>query len=91
MCGIAAVYAPGLDVARLVYFGLYALQHRGQESAGISVGDGERLSVHREMGLIGGIFDESILGGTIVRIGSTVYDGSVRGRLERLREELTAG
>ena len=41
-CGIAAVYAPGLDVARLVYFGLYALQHRGQESAGIAVGDGTR-------------------------------------------------
>ena len=62
MCGIAAVYAPGLDVARLVYFGLYALQHRGQESAGIAVGDGERLASHREMGLLTGVFNEEILG-----------------------------
>jgi amidophosphoribosyltransferase len=62
MCGIAAVYAPGLDVARLVYFGLYALQHRGQESAGIAVGNGETLSSHREMGLLAGVFNEEILG-----------------------------
>jgi amidophosphoribosyltransferase len=62
MCGIAAVYAPGLDVARLVYFGLYALQHRGQESAGIAVGDGTTLSSHREMGLLTGVFTEEILG-----------------------------
>src|SRR5580658_4098822 len=61
MCGIAAVYAPGLDVARLVYFGLYALQHRGQESAGIAVGDGTRLASHREMGLLTGVFNEEIL------------------------------
>jgi amidophosphoribosyltransferase len=62
MCGIAAVYAPGLDVARLVYFGLYALQHRGQESAGIAVGDGTTLASHREMGLLTGVFTEEILG-----------------------------
>src|SRR5471032_1090548 len=62
MCGIAAVYGPGLDVARLVYFGLYALQHRGQESAGIAVGDGTQLSSHREMGLLTGVFNEEILG-----------------------------
>jgi amidophosphoribosyltransferase len=61
MCGIAAVYGPGLDVARLVYFGLYALQHRGQESAGIAVGDGAGLSSHREMGLLTGVFNEEIL------------------------------
>jgi amidophosphoribosyltransferase len=62
MCGIAAVYAPGLDVARLIYFGLYALQHRGQESAGIAVGDGTSLASHREMGLLTGVFNEEILG-----------------------------
>jgi amidophosphoribosyltransferase len=62
MCGIAAVYAPGLDVARLIYFGLYALQHRGQESAGIAVGNGTTLSSHREMGLLAGVFNEDILG-----------------------------
>src|SRR5665213_636660 len=75
MCGIAAVYAPGLDVARLVYFGLYALQHRGQESAGIAVGDGTQLSSHREMGLLTGVFNEEILGrlNGYVGMGHTRY------------------
>jgi amidophosphoribosyltransferase len=75
MCGIAAVYAPGLDVARLVYFGLYALQHRGQESAGIAVGDGSTMASHREMGLLTGVFNEEILGrlGGYAGIGHTRY------------------
>jgi amidophosphoribosyltransferase len=75
MCGIAAIYAPGLDVARLVYFGLYALQHRGQESAGIAVGNGRSIVSHREMGLITGVFNEDILGGMQgnVAIGHTRY------------------
>jgi amidophosphoribosyltransferase len=60
-CGITGVYAPGEDVARLVYFALYALQHRGQESAGIAVGNGRAIDSHREMGLITGVFDEEIL------------------------------
>ena len=74
-CGIAAVYAPGDDVARLTYFGLYALQHRGQESAGIAVGDGREIAGHREMGLITGVFDEEILGRLRgnVAIGHTRY------------------
>ncbi|HEV8022914.1 MAG TPA: amidophosphoribosyltransferase [Candidatus Lustribacter sp.] len=78
MCGIAAVYAPGVDVARLVYFGLYALQHRGQESAGIAVGDGERLASHREMGLLTGVFNEEILSRLtgIVAMGHTRYSTS---------------
>jgi amidophosphoribosyltransferase len=75
MCGIAAVYAPGIDVARLVYFGLYALQHRGQESAGIAVGDGTAIASHREMGLLTGVFNEEILGrlNGYVGIGHTRY------------------
>ena len=74
-CGITAVYAPGEDVARLVYFALYALQHRGQESAGIAVGNGRTLDSHREMGLITGVFDEEILGRLRgdVAIGHTRY------------------
>ena len=78
MCGIAAVYAPGLDVARLVYFGLYALQHRGQESAGIAVGDGELLASHREMGLLTGVFNEDILSrlNGFVAMGHTRYSTS---------------
>lgn len=61
MCGITGVYAPGHDAARLAFFALYALQHRGQESAGIAAADGGTIRSHKEMGLIGAIFDEDIL------------------------------
>ncbi|HWI55502.1 MAG TPA: amidophosphoribosyltransferase, partial [Desulfobacteria bacterium] len=49
-CGIFGIYAPGMDVARLTYYGLYALQHRGQESAGIAVTDGQGIRLHKNMG-----------------------------------------
>ncbi|HVA29041.1 MAG TPA: amidophosphoribosyltransferase [Candidatus Baltobacteraceae bacterium] len=62
MCGITGIYSPGRDAARLAYFGLYALQHRGQESAGIAAGDGGTIRSHKDMGLIGAIFDEELLG-----------------------------
>jgi amidophosphoribosyltransferase len=62
-CGVFGVYAPGEDVARLTYFGLYALQHRGQESAGIAVGDGEDLLVYSKLGLVTQVFDEKVLDG----------------------------
>ncbi|HTJ28251.1 MAG TPA: amidophosphoribosyltransferase [Candidatus Limnocylindria bacterium] len=77
-CGIAGVYAPGDDVARLIYFGLYALQHRGQESAGIAVGNGNAIDFHRDMGLITGVFDEDVLGRMRgnVGIGHTRYSTS---------------
>ena len=55
------VWAPHEDVAKLAYFGLYALQHRGQESAGIAVSDGSRIVVHKEMGLVAQVFDEPAL------------------------------
>ncbi len=60
-CGVFGVWAPGEDVAKLAYFGLYALQHRGQESAGIAVSDGHRIVVHKEMGLVAQVFDEPAL------------------------------
>ena len=46
-CGIFAIWAPGEDVARIAYFGLFALQHRGQEGAGLAVRDGKAVKVHR--------------------------------------------
>ena len=55
------VWAPSEDVAKLAYYGLYALQHRGQESAGIAVSDGSRIVVHKEMGLVAQVFDEPAL------------------------------
>lgn len=57
-CGVFGIYGKGLDVARLAYFGLYALQHRGQESAGIVTSDGERLRARKGMGLVAQVFEE---------------------------------
>jgi len=60
-CGVFAVYAPDQPVAHLTYLGLYALQHRGQESAGMAVSDGESLTVVKEMGLVSNAFDDRTL------------------------------
>jgi amidophosphoribosyltransferase len=60
-CGVFGVWSPGGDVAKLAYYGLQALQHRGQESAGIAVSDGHRIVVHKEMGLVAQVFDEPSL------------------------------
>lgn len=60
-CGIFGIYAPGEDISRLIYFGLYALQHRGQESAGISVSSKRDIIVYKDMGLVNQVFDERIL------------------------------
>ncbi|KGN34261.1 amidophosphoribosyltransferase [Knoellia sinensis KCTC 19936] len=61
-CGVFGVWAPGEDVAKLTYYGLYALQHRGQESAGIAASNGRRLLVYKDMGLVSQVFDERSLG-----------------------------
>ena len=60
-CGLFGAWAPGEEVARLIYFGLFALQHRGQESAGIAVSDGQNILVYRELGLVSQVFNEATL------------------------------
>ncbi len=60
-CGVFGVWAPGEEVAKLTYFGLYALQHRGQESAGIAVSNGRQILVYKDMGLVSQVFDEATL------------------------------
>jgi len=60
-CGVFGVWAPGEDVAKLTYFGLYALQHRGQEAAGMAVADGTTVLVYKELGLVAQVFDEPTL------------------------------
>jgi len=60
-CGVFGAWSPHEDVAKLAYYGLYALQHRGQESAGIAVSDGKRIVVYKDMGLVPQVFDESVL------------------------------
>lgn len=74
-CGIFGIYAEGEDVSRLAFFGLFSLQHRGQESAGIAVSDGRSISVHKDMGLVNRIFDEEVLSGLNghAAIGHTRY------------------
>ena len=57
-CGVFGIYAPGLDVSRVTFFGLFALQHRGQESAGIAATDGGQIGVRRNLGLVAQAFDE---------------------------------
>ena len=79
MCGVFGIFdpvgAPDRDVARLTFFGLYALQHRGQESAGIAVSDGRRVTAMKDMGLVSQVFDEPKLSGLPGRmaIGHTRY------------------
>ena len=74
-CGVIGIYAPGEDVSKLVYFGMYALQHRGQESAGMAVSDGRRTMVFKDMGLVSQVFDEATLNSLAghLAIGHTRY------------------
>ncbi|MHB0913338.1 MAG: amidophosphoribosyltransferase [Armatimonadota bacterium] len=74
-CGVFGVYAEGEDVARLSYFGLFGLQHRGQESAGIAVADGKSIRTFKDMGLVSQVFDERVLMGLRgdLAIGHTRY------------------
>src|SRR5258708_10442074 len=60
-CGVFGIYAPGRDVARLAFFALYALQHRGQEAAGIVACDGQRAHTHKNVGLVAQGFNEANL------------------------------
>ncbi len=74
-CGVVGVYAPGEQVSRLIYFGLHALQHRGQESAGIAVADGHTMTLVKDLGLVPQVFKESDLATLdgYVGIGHTRY------------------
>ncbi len=77
-CGVFGVYAPGDEVARLTYFGLYALQHRGQESAGIATSNGKQILVFKDMGLVSQVFDEGALASLSghIAVGHTRYSTS---------------
>ena len=74
-CGVFGIYAPGEDVAKLTYFGLYALQHRGQESAGIATFEGTQVHLHKDMGLVSQVFNEPILSNLTgsIAVGHTRY------------------
>ncbi|MBC7442429.1 MAG: amidophosphoribosyltransferase [Ramlibacter sp.] len=74
-CGVFGVWAPGEEVAKLSYFGLYALQHRGQESAGIATSDGSKILIYKDMGLVSQVFNEAALSTLIghIAVGHTRY------------------
>lgn len=74
-CGVFGVFAPGEDVATLTYYGLYALQHRGQESAGIATSNGQQILVYKDMGLVSQVFDEGSLSSLTghMAVGHTRY------------------
>ncbi len=75
MCGVFGVWAPGEEVAKLTYYGLYALQHRGQEAAGIAVSNGQQILVFKDVGLVAQVFDEASLSslGGHVAVGHCRY------------------
>lgn len=84
------VWAPDEDVAKLTYYGLYALQHRGQESAGIAVGNGRQILVYKDMGLVSQVFDEVTLGSLVghVAVGHTRYSTTGSSRWENAQPTL---
>ena len=83
-CGVFGVWAPDEDVAKLTYYGLYALQHRGQEAAGMAVSDGSAVLVYKELGLVAQVFDEAILSSLQghLAIGHTRYSTTGAGTWE---------
>ena len=91
-CGIFGVWAPGEEVAKLTYFGLYALQHRGQESAGIAVGNGEQILVYKDMGLVSQVFNEATLNSLPgdVAVGHARYSTTGSSRWENAQPTLGA-
>jgi amidophosphoribosyltransferase len=92
-CGVVGVYSPGEDVARVAFFGLYALQHRGQESAGIAAGDGERIRLHTAMGLVAQTLEEDDLARLPghVAVGHTRYSTTGSSNIRNAQPILSRG
>ena len=91
-CGVFGVWSPGEAVAKLTYYGLYALQHRGQEAAGIAVSDGANVVVYKDLGLVAQVFDESTLD-TLrghLAIGHTRYSTTGSGTWENAQPSFRA-
>jgi len=92
-CGVFGVYAPDEDVARITFYSIYALQHRGQESAGIATADGHRIHVRTGMGLVSQVFDEEDLGHLPghIAIGHTRYSTTGSTRIENAQPVYVEG
>ena len=92
-CGVFGVWAPGDDVAKLTYYGLYALQHRGQEAAGMAVSDGARILVYKDLGLVAQVFDEPTLASLRgdLAVGHTRYSTTGAGTWENAQPSFRPG
>ena len=92
-CGVVGVYAPGEDVARVAFFGLYALQHRGQESVGFATSDGDRITVRTAMGLVAQGFQEEDLARLTghIAIGHTRYSTTGSNNLSNAQPIVSKG
>ncbi len=92
-CGVFGVYDPGEDVSRLTFFAIFALQHRGQESAGIATADGKNIQVHTGMGLVSQVFNEDILYHLkgFIAIGHNRYSTTGSNRLANAQPILVEG
>ena len=92
-CGVVGIYAPGEDVARLTYYALYALQHRGQESAGIAISNGDSMVVYKDLGLVSQVFDEPTLKSLHghVAIGHCRYSTTGRNTWENAQPSFKSG
>jgi amidophosphoribosyltransferase len=92
-CGVVGAYTPDDHAARVVFFGLFALQHRGQESAGIASSDGEEINLHTSMGLVAQAFREETLAPLVgtMAIGHTRYSTTGSSRLENAQPFLVKG
>ncbi|MHB9092491.1 MAG: amidophosphoribosyltransferase, partial [Chloroflexota bacterium] len=92
-CGVFGIYAPGEDVARITYFAIYTLQHRGQESAGIATGDGEKINVHARMGLVAQVFNEETLASLtgMTAIGHNRYSTTGSSKIINVQPMLAEG
>ncbi len=92
-CAVFGVYGAGLDVSRLAFFGLYALQHRGQESSGIATADGESITVHKGMGLVSQVFSEELITSLKghIAVGHNRYSTAGGSKVKHAQPMLAAG
>ena len=92
-CAVFGVYGRGLDVSRLSFFGLYALQHRGQESAGIATADGETVTLHKGMGLVSQVFNDELIGSLKghIAVGHNRYSTTGGSKVKHAQPMLAAG
>ncbi len=92
-CAVFGVYGKGLDVARLSFFGLFALQHRGQESAGIAAANGETICVHKGMGLVSQVFNDELIGSLKghIAVGHNRYSTTGGSKVKHAQPMLAAG